>query len=69
MHKLDMKGPGGRGEVEVAVSSVLDGSMQGLNSHSSVKSSKKKSRISEKVRKAATVASATAKHVYAGGAS
>ncbi|KAK1395960.1 Cw7 protein [Heracleum sosnowskyi] len=69
MHKLDMKGPGGRGEVEVAVSSVLDGSMQGLNTYSSVKLSKKKSRISETVRKAATVASATAKHVYAAGAS
>ncbi|KAL8145345.1 hypothetical protein AgCh_003511 [Apium graveolens] len=60
-HKLDMKGPGGCGEVEVAVSSVLDGSMQGLNTSSLVKSSKKKSRIRETVRKAATVASATAK--------
>ncbi|XP_017252371.1 uncharacterized protein LOC108222911 [Daucus carota subsp. sativus] len=68
-HKLHMKGPGGRGEVEVAISGVLDGSMQGIPSYSSAKSSKKKSRIRETVRKAAIVASATAKHVYAAGES
>lgn len=46
-----------------------DGSMQGIPSYSSAKSSKKKSRIRETVRKAAIVASATAKHVYAAGES
>lgn len=48
---------------------MSDGSMQGLSTYSSVKSSKKKSGISETVRKAATVATATAKHVYAAGTS
>ncbi|KDP41590.1 hypothetical protein JCGZ_15997 [Jatropha curcas] len=65
--KLYMKGPGGRGEVEVAVSGVADQSQQDFGPFSPV-TSKKGFGIGSIVRKAASVASVAAKHAYAAAA-
>ncbi|OAY51039.1 uncharacterized protein KIAA0930 homolog isoform X2 [Manihot esculenta] len=64
--KLYMKGPGGRGEVEVAVC-VCDQSQQDFGPFSPV-TSKKGFGIGSIVRKAASVASVAAKHAYAAAA-
>ncbi|WCJ35585.1 CW7 [Euphorbia peplus] len=66
--KLYMKGPGGRGEVEVAVSGVADQTQQDLGPFSPV-SSKKGFGIGTIVRKAASVASVAAKQAYAAASS
>ncbi|KAK4787342.1 hypothetical protein SAY86_011175 [Trapa natans] len=63
--RLYMKGPGGRGEVEVAVSGVVDQSHQDAGPYSPVTVSKKGFGIGSIFRKAATVASVAAKHAYA----
>lgn len=62
--RLYMKGPGGRGEVEVAVSGVADQSQQDSGPFSPVVS-KRGFAIGSIVRKAASVASVAAKHAYA----
>ncbi|GAV56633.1 DUF2045 domain-containing protein [Cephalotus follicularis] len=62
--RLYMKGPGGRGEVEVAVSGVADQSQQDSGPFSPV-ISKKGFGIGSIVRKAASVASVAAKHAFA----
>ncbi|KAK1366932.1 Cw7 protein [Heracleum sosnowskyi] len=62
--RIYMKGPGGRGQVEVAVSGVLDQSMQVLP-HSPGQSSNRRFHFGEIVRRAANVASVAAKHAYA----
>ncbi|CAH9065467.1 unnamed protein product [Cuscuta epithymum] len=59
--RIYMKGPGGRGEVEVAVSGVVDQSKEEHSQHSP----KKGLSIGSVVRRAATVASVAAKHAYA----
>ncbi|XAR61989.1 hypothetical protein NMG60_11016557 [Bertholletia excelsa] len=64
--RIYMKGPGGRGEVEVAVSGVIDQSKQVSGTSSPL--FKKGSSIGSVFRKAATVASAAAKHAYAAAA-
>ncbi|GKV20037.1 hypothetical protein SLEP1_g30215 [Rubroshorea leprosula] len=69
-HKTDrlfMKGPGGRGEVEVAVSNVPDQSQEDAGPFSPVMS-KKGFGIGSIFRRAATVASVAAKHAYAAAA-
>ncbi|XP_048331557.1 uncharacterized protein LOC107408927 isoform X2 [Ziziphus jujuba] len=66
--RLYMKGPGGRGEVEVAVSGVADQSHQDSGPFSPV-ISKKGFGIGSIVRKAAAVASEAAKQAYAAAAS
>ncbi|XP_057974602.1 uncharacterized protein LOC131162300 [Malania oleifera] len=66
--RLYMKGPGGHGEVEVAVSGVADQSQQESGPHSPVQVSKKGFGIGTIVRKAASVASVAAKHAYAAAA-
>ncbi|KAB2627700.1 hypothetical protein D8674_032495 [Pyrus ussuriensis x Pyrus communis] len=66
--KLYMKGPGGRGEVEVAVSRVADQSQQDLGPFSPV-ISKRGFGIGSIVRKAASVASVAAKNAYAAASS
>ncbi|XP_028950417.1 uncharacterized protein LOC126604173 isoform X3 [Malus sylvestris] len=66
--KLYMKGPGGRGEVEVAVSGVADQSQQDLGPFSPV-ISKTGFGIGSIVRKAASVASVAAKNAYAAASS
>ncbi|XP_073031376.1 uncharacterized protein [Primulina eburnea] len=63
--RIYMKGPGGRGEVEVAVSGVLDQSTMESGPHSPVQISKKGLGIGTIVRTAASVASMAAKHAYA----
>ncbi|GER54091.1 hypothetical protein STAS_31648 [Striga asiatica] len=63
--RIYMKGPGGRGEVEVAVSGVLDQSKMELGPHSPIQISKKGIGIGNIVRTAASVASLAAKHAYA----
>ncbi|POO03723.1 hypothetical protein TorRG33x02_000270 [Trema orientale] len=63
-----MKGPGGRGEVEVAVSGVVDQSHQDSGPFSPV-TSKRGFGIGSIVRKAAAVATVAAKHAYAAAAS
>ncbi|KZV54523.1 kinesin-related protein 11 [Dorcoceras hygrometricum] len=63
--RIYMKGPGGRGEVEVAVSGVLDQSKIESGPHSPVQISKKGLGIGDMVRTAASVASMAAKHAYA----
>ncbi|KAK9269817.1 hypothetical protein L1049_025390 [Liquidambar formosana] len=63
--RLYMKGPGGRGEVEVAVSAVEDQSQQASGPYSPVYMSKRGFGIGTIVRKAASVASVAAKHAYA----
>ncbi|KAJ9166364.1 hypothetical protein P3X46_021134 [Hevea brasiliensis] len=65
--KLYMKGPGGRGEVEVAVSGVADQSQQDFGPFSPV-TSKRGFGIGSIVQKAASVASVAAKHAYAAAA-
>nr|GMD84947.1 putative CW7 [Ipomoea batatas] len=59
--RIYMKGPGGRGEVEVAVSGVVDQSKEEYSHHSP----KKGLSFSAVVRRAASVASVAAKHAYA----
>ncbi|XP_009759448.1 uncharacterized protein LOC107778189 isoform X3 [Nicotiana tabacum] len=58
--RIYMKGPGGRGEVEVAVSGVVDQSKQESGHHST-----KGLSFGVVVRRAASVASMAAKHAYA----
>ncbi|KAB2082784.1 hypothetical protein ES319_A05G220900v1 [Gossypium barbadense] len=65
--RLYMKGPGGRGEVEVAVSGVADQSKQYSGPFSPIKS-KRGLRLGSMFRKAASVVSLAAKHVYAAAA-
>ncbi|PSS19700.1 Protein of unknown function DUF2045 protein [Actinidia chinensis var. chinensis] len=64
--RIYMKGPGGRGEVEVAVSGVIDQSKEG--SSPSSQSSKREFGFGTIVRRAASVASVAAKHAYAAAA-
>ncbi|XP_010999903.1 PREDICTED: uncharacterized protein KIAA0930 homolog isoform X1 [Populus euphratica] len=66
--RLYMKGPGGRGEVEVAVSGVADQSQQDVGPFSPV-TSKKGFGIGSVFRKAASVASVAAKHAFAAASS
>ncbi|KAJ6344831.1 hypothetical protein OIU76_006378 [Salix suchowensis] len=66
--RLYMKGPGGRGEVEVAVSGVEDQSQQDFGSFSPV-ISKKGFGIGSVFRKAAYVASEAARQAYAAASS
>lgn len=63
--RIYMKGPGGRGEVEVAVSGVVDQSKQDLNQNSADHDSKNGLSFRAVVRRAASVASEAAKHAYA----
>ncbi|KAL8141071.1 hypothetical protein V2J09_007092 [Rumex salicifolius] len=65
--RLYMKGPGGRGEVEVAVSGVEDQSQQ-MNGPSSPVVSQKGFGIATIVRRAASAASVAAKQAYAAAA-
>ncbi|GLT62950.1 hypothetical protein SLA2020_355510 [Shorea laevis] len=65
--KLYMKGPGGRGEVEVVVSGVSDQSQQDADPYSPV-ITKKGSGIGSFFRKAASFASLAAKQAYAAAA-
>ncbi|KAL8494601.1 hypothetical protein ACS0TY_025438 [Phlomoides rotata] len=67
--KIFMKGPGGRGEVEVAVSGVLDQSKVDLGPHSPIQVSKKGLDLGTIVRTAASVASTAAKNAYAAASS
>ncbi|RWR73927.1 hypothetical protein CKAN_00223600 [Cinnamomum micranthum f. kanehirae] len=68
--KLFMRGPGGRGEVEVAVSGIADQSSQDSGPHSPVQLSKRGFGIGlgTIVRKAASAASVAAKQAYAAAA-
>lgn len=66
--RIYMKGPGGRGEVEVAVSGVADQSQQDSGPHSPVVSNKGFG-LGVIVRRAATVASVAARHAYAAASS
>ncbi|XP_031376398.1 uncharacterized protein KIAA0930 homolog isoform X1 [Punica granatum] len=63
--RLFMKGPGGRGEVEVAVSGVVDQSHEDAGPFSPVSVSRRGFGIGSIFQKAATVASVAAKHAYA----
>ncbi|KAM3305070.1 putative protein isoform X1 [Capsicum chacoense] len=63
--RIYMKGPGGRGEVEVAVSGVVDQSKPDLSQNSVDHNSKKGLSFGAVVRRAASVASEAAKHAYA----
>ncbi|OIT34762.1 PREDICTED: uncharacterized protein KIAA0930 homolog [Nicotiana attenuata] len=63
--RIYMKGPGGRGEVEVAVSGVVDQSKQDFSHQSVDNDSRKGLSFSAVVRRAASVASEAAKHAYA----
>ncbi|GMJ15271.1 hypothetical protein like AT1G59520 [Hibiscus trionum] len=65
--RLYMKGPGGRGEVEVAVSGVADQSKQDSGPFSPI-ISKKGFGLGSIVRKAASVASVAARNAYAAAA-
>ncbi|KAK2991875.1 hypothetical protein RJ640_006030 [Escallonia rubra] len=67
--RLYMKGPGGRGEVEVAVSGVVDQSMGEPGPHSPVQTSKRGFGLGTIVRRAASVASVAAKNAFAAAAS
>ncbi|EYU32381.1 hypothetical protein ABFS82_03G031700 [Erythranthe guttata] len=67
--RIYMKGPGGRGEVEVAVSGVLDQSKTELGPHSPIQIPKKGLGIGTMVRTAASVASTAAKNAYAAASS
>ncbi|XP_076925481.1 uncharacterized protein LOC143588334 [Bidens hawaiensis] len=60
--RIYMKGPGGRGEVEVAVSGVVDQSLDETGPHSPLQGGLK---IGAMVRKAASVAQVAAKNAYA----
>ncbi|KAI8550110.1 hypothetical protein RHMOL_Rhmol06G0078900 [Rhododendron molle] len=64
--RIYMKGPGGRGEVEVAVSGVIDQSKQTSGPSSPI--SKRGFNFGTFVRRAASVASVAAKHAYAAAA-
>uniref|UniRef100_A0A5B7AZB6 Cw7 protein n=1 Tax=Davidia involucrata TaxID=16924 RepID=A0A5B7AZB6_DAVIN len=66
--RLYMKGPGGRGEVEVAISGVVDQSKEVSGPHSSAQISKGGFGIGTFFRRAASVASVAAKHAYAAAA-
>ncbi|XP_010273453.1 PREDICTED: uncharacterized protein LOC104608979 isoform X2 [Nelumbo nucifera] len=66
--RLYMKGPGGRGEVEVAVSGVADQSQQFSGPHSPLQISQRGFGIGSIVRRAASAASVAAKHAYAAAA-
>ncbi|KAK4277389.1 hypothetical protein QN277_015395 [Acacia crassicarpa] len=66
--RIYMKGPAGRGEVEVAVSGVTDQSQEDSGPFSPV-ASKKGFGIGTIVRRAASVASVAAKHAYAAASS
>ncbi|MQL89284.1 hypothetical protein Taro_021863 [Colocasia esculenta] len=63
--RLYMRGPGGRGEVEVAVSGVADQGQQNSGPPSPLQISKMGFGIGSIVRKAASAASEAAKHAYA----
>ncbi|KAK1432322.1 hypothetical protein QVD17_09217 [Tagetes erecta] len=64
--RIYMKGPGGRGEVEVAVSGVIDQSLDDSGPHSPMHIPQGgKLRIGAMVRKAASVAQVAAKNAYA----
>ncbi|KAB1203960.1 hypothetical protein CJ030_MR8G001954 [Morella rubra] len=65
--RLYMRGPGGRGEVEVAVSGVTDQSQQDSGPFSPV-TSRRGFGIGSIFRRAASVASVAAKHAYAAAA-
>ncbi|KAJ0534125.1 hypothetical protein HanPSC8_Chr09g0371781 [Helianthus annuus] len=68
--RIYMKGPGGRGEVEVAVSGVVDQSLDESGPHSPLQISEGgKFRIGAIVRKAASVAQVAAKNAYAAASS
>ncbi|XP_042018259.1 uncharacterized protein KIAA0930 homolog [Salvia splendens] len=67
--RIFMKGPGGRGEVEVAVSGILDQSKVDLGPQSPIQISKKGLGLGIIVRKAASVASTAAKQAYAAASS
>lgn len=67
--RIYMKGPGGRGEVEVAVSGVVDQSLDESGPHSPVHISQGGSKIGAMVRKAASVAQVAAKNAYAAASS
>ncbi|KAG6402569.1 hypothetical protein SASPL_134766 [Salvia splendens] len=67
--RIFMKGPGGRGEVEVAVSGILDQSKVDLGPQSPIQISKKGLGLGTIVRKAASVASTAAKQAYAAASS
>ncbi|XP_047937691.1 uncharacterized protein LOC125185233 [Salvia hispanica] len=67
--RIFMKGPEGRGEVEVAVSGILDQSKVDIDPQSPIQISKRGLRLGTIVRKAASVASATAKQAYAAASS
>nr|GEV37705.1 hypothetical protein [Tanacetum cinerariifolium] len=69
MDRIYMKGPGGRGEVEVAVSGVVDQSLDESGPHSPVHISQGGSKIGAMVRKAASVAQVAAKNAYAAASS
>lgn len=63
--RIYMKGPGGRGEVEVAVSGVVDQSLDESGPHSPLYISQGGFKIGAMVRKAANVAQVAAKNAYA----
>lgn len=63
--RIYMKGPGGRGEVEVAVSGVPDQSKQESGPHSPIQISKRGLGIGTIFHKAASVATMAAKQAYA----
>ncbi|KAL1546872.1 hypothetical protein AAHA92_23413 [Salvia divinorum] len=63
--RIFMKGPGGRGEVEVAVSGILDQSKADIGPQSLIQISKRGLGLGTIVRKAASVASMAAKQAYA----
>lgn len=67
--RIYMKGPGGRGEVEVAVSGVVDQSQDDSGPHSPLHISQGGFKIGAMVRKAASVAQVAAKNAYAAAAS
>ncbi|KAA8538274.1 hypothetical protein F0562_027903 [Nyssa sinensis] len=66
--RLNMKGPGGRGEVEVAISGVVDQSKEASGPQSPAPISKGGFSIGTIFRRAASVASVAAKHAYAAAA-
>lgn len=67
--RIYMKGPGGRGEVEVAVSGVVDQSLDESGPHSPLHISQGGFKIGAMVRKAASVAQVAAKNAYAAASS
>ncbi|KAI3776565.1 hypothetical protein L1987_46351 [Smallanthus sonchifolius] len=66
--RIYMKGPGGRGEVEVAVSGVVDQSLDESGPHSPLHISQGGLKIGAMVRKAASVAQVAAKNAYSAAA-